>query len=458
VPWVLRSCLCNAHNALCNRHAVPQPVWVELPVVASVVVALKRWASSLVLAGPERSAVVDEWLDQWSRNKRNMILRSVRCDHDRPGAVKFMVKRELLSKVIGDLPTKARGIQAYPNLRTQESFAREFKRLQNALLKTTFYPIAPGLTVTFASGLTPDDIGGWLTEAVASTQRPTFYECDGKNWDSTMSEQHMRFKEPFYRRVPGLYEFARACFTVRGTVGRGDGRFRYKIVGTTKSGHNDTTLGNSIVNASIKVCAMLTAGLRGHIIVAGDDALIVVEGDEWCAEDLASVERKLGIVPVAAKLTDYRAVSFISLCFLRTCDGFVAAPKPGRLFARLGWTVKNVAAKKRGDYLHSLACGLAPYYRGSVVMRQYFTMFSRLYPRRGYDVSVYMDNYYARMPVRSRSVTDSELASRYHIPAESWLGLGELFARCSGPGLLMNSTFERLLGVDLADVSDRVPR
>lgn len=352
--YTCRQCQCNAVNALVNRHGAPAP-----PVTA----AFPDPEPHLTRFKSEYSAVVptyyDSWLSKWKMAKQLAILTSVDRDVVRPDGVKAFVKREAGHGI----PTKARLIQGYSSLATQESFAREHTCFQKALgnmFGVDGYELRPNVFVTMASGMNSAAISSWYRNARMHYRKPTFYERDGKNWDSTMQRQHHDYKIRWMQAVsPGLAKSVEAGFVAKCSVGCKGGLFAYTLNGTVKSGHNDTTSGNSLINAMISAECLHSLGLRGHVIVLGDDMLAMIEGDFDCGE-MMEAERAFGIKPEAAKFYDIGDTTFISATFLESTDGEVAfVPVLGRQLLRLWWTTNPPPERKLRHYQYSVACGLA---------------------------------------------------------------------------------------------------
>jgi len=460
--------MCNAHNALCNRHAIRPPdiSVLGLALLVGAAVVLRRHAARLLVNLPELYLGVDEWLQRWSQVRRAAIARSLATELVLPDRVKSFVKRELHSHATGAAPTKARLIQGYATLATQERFARQFYGLQKSLFAEPFIDMGAGLTVTYASGMNPDQIGWWLGEAMARAGPGcSFYERDGKNWDSTMSLHHMVLKEQYYRLVPGLFEFAMACHDVKGVAGRGEFAIKYSLMGTTKSGHNDTSLGNSIVNAGIMLACAAHMDLRGHIIVAGDDALMVVAGGlDWSLARFTTLEAECGIIPEAGKFYDYRDVTFISLCFMRAESGDILAyPKPGRILARLGWTVRRVPRKLRPSYVRAVVLGMMGMYADTPLMKEFLDAMVRSVGWGPIDWRVlrYIDSYQVLQGWglrRDRRVSEAELLRRYDLPDGCLRGLLKILSSIRGTGLLRHSVIDAVVAFDMSDAAARTPR
>jgi hypothetical protein len=374
MAWVCRSCPCNALNALLLRHGVRQPDFTAS--FSDYGYLHPEFAAAYAAAD---ALYYDGWLSKWSESKRVAIEYSVLHDPVRPNRVKAFVKREVYHKPA----RKARLIQGYSTLATQERCAREFTCFQKALsmvfgVQGGGREVFSGIYLSFASGANGVDLSVWMSLALDRCQgRPMFYERDGKNWDATMQRPHHELKLAFMRVVsPRLAAFVDASYSVKGVVRAQVGRIVYRLEGTVKSGHNDTTSGNSLVNGLIAAESMRSCGLRGSIIVAGDDLLTVVDGDFDC-ERLIAAESGYGIIPEARKFSDVSDVHFISGCWLavaRNPTRYIFAPLLGRLLCRLWWTTNPPGRKRLADYLYSVSSGLLATCRDLPMYREFVTM------------------------------------------------------------------------------------
>lgn len=356
MSWVCRSCGCNAHNAMCNRHGLTRPVPTSAFSFANDYIddslnEIEHYYNT------HYETHAHEWLLKWPQVKQAAILKSQAFDELAPGRVKNMVKREAQHTV----PKKARCIQFYPNLATQAEFGPEFTSLQKAVCRTWRRRAMGGVRVTVASEMNSKAMGEWMTETLADYANPKFYERDGKAWDATMGRIHHDLKMRAYGRMPARFKkFVEDCYKVRGCGVYRDGSIlAYEVEGTVKSGHNDTTLGNCIVNAMIAAEACVRLGLTADIIVVGDDLLIIIEGD-FDEHALAREEASLGIRPEYRKFEDVEDVSFISAQWVTLPGGrYIFVPKLGRLLARLHWTVNPPAMKNLDSYLRGVYSGLS---------------------------------------------------------------------------------------------------
>jgi len=392
----------------------------------------------------------DAWLDKWPLAKQHAIRMSIeRAEAFAPDRCQADVKRECLVAC----PTKARLIQYYFNLATQAAFGPQFYSLQKTVTNLLRrYPMGRS-DVTFGSGMNSGQIGAWMHGVVADGA-VCYYERDGKCWDATMSRAHARLRVRMYREVdPALADFAAACVRVVVTykdAGRRRSRvLKYKLDSTVKSGHNDTTLGNSLINAAIILAVLEELCIRGSILVAGDD-LVVALYDRVALDVLIAAESRFGIRPVARIFDDPEDVSFTSGIFVRHPAGFHFIPKPGKLLAKLWWTVTPVAVRHRRAYSRGVAYGLLPTCRDIPVVRAFLDPFEcasasvalgRGYRYRGVGVSHDFMGWFCR-----RYSTYPDQVLRLEV---------DLRARAGQAVFVSHPLLERMILVDEADIGGR---
>ena len=447
MAYVCRKCLCNAHNAFCNRHATKQP-----PVSRDLMLdAYPDFVKAMKIAYPDYAfhpmIIFSNWLEKWALGKQQSIVISRRYDELLPAKAKAMVKWEVYSK----LPTKARLIQFYRNLATQAEFAPEFTAAQKAICAVFLdFHVGHGIDVTFASGMKASEIADWMNRCVSRGAR-WFYERDGKTWDATMGPMHARFKEKLYETLDQrLADFARSCDRIKAFLKTPAGLFRYKVAYTVKSGHNDTTLGNSIINAAIAYCALKRAGVRASIIVAGDD-LLVCAYDEVSCEQLVALERDYGIIPEARVFTSFERTSFISGIFLSDDERIYFTPTPGRLLRRLWWSVNPPSKKNLAAYQRGVVLGLLPTCRDIPIIRFWLRRYEGsgrigrsdkgyVFRTSEYDIGALWRAFEVRYNL-----------SRYELEdCENWL-----MRLSADPQILVHPVLDRIIAIDEADISER---
>jgi len=446
--FVCRKCLCNAHNALCNRHGTAQPAPVRDLSADDVVLPFLRvlaptWAEAFWHPMWEDAC----WLAKWAIGKRASFVNSRMFDAILPARVKAMVKWEVYST----LPTKARLIQFYRNLATQSLFGPEFTAVQKVVCaRMRNADMGCGIDVTFASGMRADEISDWMNGCICRGV-VAWYERDGERWDSTMGPTHARAKERLYACFDNKWTaFVQACNKVKAFMRVPAGIFRYSVDYTVKSGHNDTTLGNSIVNAMIAFAALKRSRVRCSIMVAGDDLLVACYDDFDLAEVIVR-EREFGILPEARKFSSYLNTSFISGIFLESRGRAFFTPSPGRLLHRLWWSVNPPSPRDLAAYQRGVALGLLPVCQGIPVLRVWLSSFVGS-GRVGRSDKGYV---FRQSDYGDADFTES-FCRRYNLNEADILSAEAFVSACpQEPLLLVNAVLNRIVEVDEAKINAR---
>jgi len=244
--------------------------------------------------------------------------------------------------------------------------------------------------------------------------------------------------------------FVERGFKVKSSYYFPDGVLRYCLDGTVKSGHNDTTLGNSLVNAMIAYDSLMRLGYSAEILVAGDDLLVALDENPVGLHDM---EATYGIKPVSRVFRDPLDVSFISGVFLRGSTGWLFLPKLGRLLARLWWTVNPPPPRRVNDYRASVVRGLRSV-AGNVPL---YCDFLREIEGGEYNLGT---DYYVKLANWGGSEVGPEttrgLCDRYHLNFQEFDELSEYLRNLPmAPVSFSNALVRRVLLVDLADLVDR---
>jgi len=447
--YVARKCRCNAHRAMCMRHGVIQP---EVSSAVDFGALTRRLCEVLQECRSDYDQSIwhrpEVWMGKWPLVKQTQVARSILVDDVWPGSVDAMVKRECYSAI----PKRARLIQMYSNKATQALFGPQFYAFQVVVLKfLNDYEMFPGVFVTVSCGLNPIDVAMWLQHCL-DHGATTFYESDGKNWDGTMSMPHMDLRLSALAALdPELSRFARRGVSVKGVGYFREGKFRYKIATTVKSGHNDTTSGNSLVRLMIAADVFRRLGVRCWIIVSGDDMFVCVAGD-FSYQRAVEYEREYGIVPESRKFTNPFSGSFVSSIWVTDGSVIGFVPKPGRLLARLFWTVHPPSPRMRAIYLRSIVRGLVGVCGDLPVIRVLLQRFDSEGEVRVSDKS----RWYSTTTIRFGPGIWDHFADRYSltvaelVDCERWLGTLPV-----EPGFLQHPVIQRMVDVDMADLLDR---
>jgi len=444
--YVCRRCPCNVVNAFCLRHGAEPPpvteVWSEALEYWDTFIKARPWLYSDLYP-----LEFETWLRKWPKHKQDMIMRSIDEDKVLLGELQAMIKRE----AGWNPPTKARLVQFDKNPATLAAVGPDITCLQKTLFEWANGFTYKGIRVTFASGLDGGGLAQWMEDVLHRFPHPYFYERDGKNWDSCMVELHHSLRMRIYTAYsPELARHVDACFNCVATVMFPEGKFKYRICGTNKSGHADTTLFNCIVNASITIEALARLGRKAEVIIVGDDLLVASDED---LSGMVEIERGFGIVPVARQFRDPLEVSFISGCWLPSSTGWMFLPKLGRLFAKLWWTCSPPAPKKLRSYRYSVVTGLRAVV-GDVPLYADFlhAAVAPLMPL-GRDFELRAANYGG---AKADGVTLDALCRKYHMSPSDIIELaGFLRSLPDEPCTMKHPLIDQVMEVDLVDPLDR---
>ncbi len=466
---VCRKCPCNLHNALCNRHLKVQPVMTgDLQAAYDYFDGdrqLLKYRYDEILPNIRR-----DWMSKWSKSKRESIMKSLMSDPYLFDQLAPFVKREISVSDDNSPPSKARAIQGYKNMVSQYVTARAITAAQKAFARV--YGVKPrrDIDVCFASGLSSKSLGDWMTESERLYGKCWFYERDGKNWDATMNEHHFALKMHVLSMMvdeENTLTAVRAGYKCRATArfGKfGEKRISYSVEGTVKSGHNDTSLGNSIVNAGIAIAAMRKLGLKGRILVMGDDLLVALPND-FDADSLAEAERELGINPEYRKFDSPYDVTFISQMWYptgRPDHMYFTGPKPGRILSKLFWTTKPPAQKHCDKWVHSVCQGLLPTCGSIPVLRAWLLKHDRDSRTtetafKGKDLKWFrhLDLHYEKVDVDPKAVLEM-FERKYRTTAVDIARLESKIMRTKLKcGVVVDELLDVICSRDLADLPDR---
>lgn len=454
----VKRCMCSAHNALCNRHGTKQ-----VAMTRDFLSFRKYWPTLLDEVGAVHQDLLPHWdwfwWVKWPAGKLKIFAYDRLNRPFLPDRVASFVKFELYTKIM----KKARLIQGYFNTHAQSEIGPECSSLQKAYAKVLYRKQLGNtdIRITFASGFNSEGYGRWLEEVLMDRLNPVYYERDGASWDASMQRAHHEVKMLAYSVATQQFrDVIEQGFKVVGHVdmGRRGGEssyMKYELAGTTKSGHNDTTLGNSIVNAAIAFEAMVAQSITGDIIVAGDDLLVVVDGD-FDEHALAAYEAGLGIKPEFRKFYDYRHVSFVSGIWVeRTLGKYAFIPKPGRQMQKLFWSVNHPTAKTESDYIHSIVTCLRPVCGQLPVMGAFLDAHER--PGRLVNLigKFYLFREVSELEFDSQLVL-REFCRRYQTDAAEVAEVEVMIRSLTGRrGILKHPLLDRMVFTDTCDLSER---
>lgn len=339
---------------------------VPYPTFCKHVIANSEELSRMLL---EEICGADEaWVARLTATRANQLQEATLYS----AAVARLVKAFTKTEASVAPPTKARLIQGYGDESAQAEHAVLTYAIQQVAKKWFSNREVEGRQYTFGSGLSPEAIADWPTQAsnyVAATEcddrcgcychcpaiasdhvrcqcnlEEQFVEVDFSNFDAHNSAAHFWASYVFYyaairhlhvtmRRA--YLQFVVDCFDVTTCFNNGYGSVLARVYGTTKSGHNDTTLGNTLRSIAMYMEVNPECSYGSATICAGDDGLTIARGRHSC------YVTEFGLHGMKAKMRSWDSLieaSFLSGLWAEVGDELVFVSKPGRMLVKQFWS------------------------------------------------------------------------------------------------------------------------
>jgi len=318
--------------------------------------------------------------ERWSASfppARREALRKTRTDgNDMPNLVaSSFLKRELAVKDNADLAFKdPRFIQGCPlelsascgpSLRVLAKNVREGLRPR----EFTRAEIESGRQIIYTCGLNSEEVGDSLARATKlieemceAGERVVYVEDDQSRFDLHL------LKGPF-KHLSGLYRklLARRVAsllrrkTAKGVTNLGTS---YSVPYTMQSGWPDTSVGDTLVNATMKF-HIHGVGRKWISIICGDDSVTITTDREvdriGGVPGLVAEYASLGMEVEAKIEWDPLQVGFCSGRFFPHGDSFILMPKTGKLLAKLCWDMVDRNPSDRKAWLRGIVATLKHY-------------------------------------------------------------------------------------------------
>lgn len=361
VPTVFRSCTCNEQVAITGR------VGKELPMhnnAATIMSVRNKWAHTTERLSPyllrklkrvRRPVHLQKWLSSYPPRRRADFQRAIDREQDVvQQRAKSFIKREIAPKYIHNLRFKdPRFIQGCPvelSLLTGPWLRKLAKNTREGLNGGLFTgetltqaSILSGNHIGYTCGLNANEIGhmyGCAIDTIAEMVGPdnvVIIEDDQSRFDLHLTQGPFMYLDALYTQ---LLPTRVACALRRG-MSRGVSCFgtKYQIPYTMQSGWPDTSIGDTLVNAAMKL-EIHGIGRPWFSIICGDDSVTITSVGEL--ERIGGVDvlvhrySEYGM-EVEAKVSHHPLdVEFCSGRFYPLVDGsYVLMPKPGRFLAKI---------------------------------------------------------------------------------------------------------------------------
>jgi hypothetical protein len=249
--------------------------------------------------------------------------------------------------------------------------------------------------VTYASGMTANSVGTWFyMHHGADPEKTIGMATDAKYFDATYDTQDCDLERYIYKRFGAPNEVLKVLKMQATTSGSMPSGVTYTGTGTRKSGDPNTSCGNSMCNGLKHLYSLwlkhvnhtslfdpkrpepLPSQLPVRMIVLGDDNLMILDIAHWkhfstddpartmifgrAPTDIGPTLTALGLIPKVLTHNNVTALDFCSSLFLPAinpstgAETILLSPKPGRIFAKFGYTLKlpaDVKAQARADAL-----------------------------------------------------------------------------------------------------------
>nr|WPR18112.1 MAG: hypothetical protein [Owegonang virus 4] len=170
---------------------------------------------------------------------------------------------------------------------------------------------------------------------------------------------------------PRLAASVRADYSCRGVFHSPHGNVNYRADGTVKSGHNDTTSGNTLINLAIAASAMRDCGYTGSVIAVGDDLLAAMT-TAFDSKRLARAESEYGILPTVIERTSLSQATYASGTWLVDAGRHFYVPLLGRLLARQWWSTHPPPPKRLRAHMHGIASGMLSLVAGLPIYDEFY--------------------------------------------------------------------------------------
>jgi hypothetical protein len=201
-----------------------------------------------------------------------------------------------------------------------------------------------GKQIIYTCGLSNEDIGAALsssvdciTQMLDGDEQVVFLEDDQSRFDLHLTEGPFRFLKSIYRKLLPR-RVARQLRRTDKSTGTSVLGTKYSVPYTMQSGWPDTSLGDTLVNAAMKT-EIHGSGGKWISIICGDDSITVTTDREMerlgGTDGLENAYAEYGMEIEATFSLNPLEVEFCSARFMPCEEGYILAPKTGKLIARL---------------------------------------------------------------------------------------------------------------------------
>lgn len=324
---------------------------------------------------------LQEWVNGFPPAKREMfqgLIDDCAVVPENPKASSF-IKKEIVVKAVDDLAFKdPRFVQGCPpelSLATGPSLRRLAKHVRNGLAPAKEKGHEPlqqqyccdevrtGKQIVYTCGLSNQEIGNAYHRALNTIQamcplgdKVVILEDDQSRFDLHMGTGAFHFLNDVYTMK--LSKSAAKHLRRRPTIsGRSNLNTKYEIHAMMQSGWPDTSCGDTVVNAAMKL-HIHGIGKPWIAIICGDDSVTVTLQSE--IEKLGGEKGLIGLyeafgMEIEAKISDDPlVVEFCSSRFLWHGAGYYLVPKTGKMLSKLCWDMVERGPTQRKAWMRGI--------------------------------------------------------------------------------------------------------
>lgn len=442
------SCLCNEVLSLAGRHLHDK---ISLIVKGTEMYDyFNKYSFDLPTFPDYHPIPKQEVVDAYTGQKRNAYARAL--SNIREGLkikqwsrVKMFIKTDKHATV--DLESRVdvkypRAIQARDkefNL-LMASYLKPYEHMMYAELKS---PI--GLRVV-AKGLNNLERAANIQAAIPCFHRPIFILMDHSKFDSYVQEVYIRWTHRQYKRTIRGSLFRQLISKTIHNVGTSKHGVRYKVTGTRMSGDFDTALGNTMINYMVITSLLREKGVKHHILLDGDDSVLICEQHDWNAEHdglklslhMRSHCVMMGFVTKIFETTDPSEIEFCQSKYIEA-DPPRFARNPKRALSNYSVTLKDYAGDARLRYLAGVGRGELAASAGTPIMQAFSLALARAHTNPMFieelavaygtasdpiDIDISVRNQYAEqwgIPVAEQLAIESQLTTPGRVSVDTLL-------------------------------------
>lgn len=348
--WTHNGCICNQYMALRYRHQVETQVPNFDESQIDMIFKDLLHKNSVELLPWKRHAVVNSYAGSYKRK----YMEAHKTYH-RVGLQNYMARVNMFCKddSYTDPPEKApRAIQY-----RHPTFMLEMGRFTKAV-EVWFYHLRDEYDTLIVGKTDPYTIGSELVKKSKFFDNPVYLMLDASKFDTCVDVKWLKlvvrcykllFPTRFHRTIDWLWK---QTYINKGRTKAG---LRYKTRGTRMSGDMDTGLGNSMIMYLMLTQYLKTAGVKGSIMVNGDDSLVVVSRVNLSKLMDIKIFKTFGFSMKFDVAYDIQEAEFCQSRLVWTDYGPAMSLNPLRAINRLAWTTEKYSARHARQYVNTVA-------------------------------------------------------------------------------------------------------